>query len=198
MVKFDVAYPVLWIWASGLLFALMHSVLASRVCKAGWYAIGLSSRAYRLIYSVIALLITTVWLGFVYLLPDQPLYQIEGPGRWAMHAVQLLGAGVFMAALAPINTGAFLGLTPFPEDDEPFIEQGIYRHLRHPMYSGIMLVMFAWPEQSMNSLNLFLCISTYFVIGSKFEEARMLVGHPDYADYLKHVPAFIPGLRSGR
>ncbi|MDX8411275.1 MAG: NnrU family protein [Mariprofundaceae bacterium] len=175
-----------------MLFALIHSVLASRVCKTGWYAMGVSQRAYRLIYVGIGLLTTALWLGFVSLLPDRPLYALDWPWRAGLHVAQALGLVIFLASFRPIDVPAFLGLHPFREGGEPFIERGIYRHLRHPMYAGIMLMMFAWPVQSLGSLNLFLAIAVYFVIGSKFEERRMLAAHPEYADYRARVPAFLP------
>jgi len=192
MAQFHPASPVIWIWGTGLLFGMIHSLLATRVCKAGWYTIGLSPRAYRLIYSCIAVFLTFAWIGFVHLLPDRPLYVLHGMPRLLLHAVQLAGLWLFLAALRPVDVPAFLGLRPFPDAVEPFVERGIYRHLRHPMYTGIMLVMFAMPSQSLNSMNLFLCISVYFIIGSKFEEARMCAAHPAYAPYMQRVPAFIP------
>jgi protein-S-isoprenylcysteine O-methyltransferase Ste14 len=193
MPDFIVLHTAQSIWCSGILFAVIHSVLASRVCKAGWYAMGVSPRAYRLIYVGIGLLTTALWLGFVSLLPDRPLYALDWPWRAGLHAVQALGLWVFLASLRPIDVPAFLGLRSFREGEEPFIERGIYRHLRHPMYAGIMLIMFASPAQSLGSLNLFLAIAAYFVIGSRFEERRMLAAHPGYADYRARVPAFLPG-----
>jgi len=196
--QYNLAHPVAWIWGTGFLFACMHSLLASRMCKVGWYAIGLSPRAYRLIYSFIAIFLTAAWIGFVHLLPDRPLYVATGYWQWLLYGLQLAGLALFLAALRPIDTFVFLGLRPFPDAVEPFIEQGIYKHIRHPMYTSIMLIMFAMPAQSLNGLNLFLCISTYFVIGSKFEEARMLAMHPGYADYIRHVSAFIPRRKGKR
>jgi len=73
-----------------------------------------------------------------------------------------------------------------------FAEHGIYRHMRHPMYSGVMLALLASPVHTVNSLNLFAVIATYFIIGSKFEERRMLVTYPQYAEYQQRVAAFIP------
>jgi len=188
-------HPVQSLWCSAALFALMHSVLASRVCKTGWYAIGLSPRAYRLIYAGIGLFTTVLWLGFVSQLPDRPLYDVDWPWRTGLLAVQALGLWVVLASLVPIDVPAFLGLRPFPQGVEPFVRRGIYRHMRHPMYVGIMLMMFAFPSQSLVSLNLFLSIAFYFVAGSRLEERRMLAAHPEYVAYKAMVPAFIPRLR---
>jgi len=190
-------HPVQSIWASGLLFALIHSALASRVCKAGWQAMGISTRAYRLIYVLVALFTTVMWLGFIHLLPDRPRYALEWPWRAVSHAMQALGLWLFVAALRPIDVPAFLGLRNLAGNVDPFVERGIYRHLRHPMYSGIMLITLAAPSQSLNSLNLFLAMAAYFVIGATFEERRMLAVHPEYAGYRRRVPAFVPCIAGG-
>lgn len=194
MALIQTEYPALWIWAAALLFALIHSVMASRPCKLGYYAMGISPRTYRLMYSAIAVFTLCLWLGLVWLLPDRPLYSIAGYWRWLLHGMQAIGAWVFWLSLRPIDIAAFIGFKAFAEDIEPFIEKGIFQFLRHPMYTGIMLVMFAWPDQTVNSLNLFAAIALYFIIGSRFEEGRMLATHPDYADYKRRVPAFIPRL----
>lgn len=188
------SHSVIVIWASTLLFAIQHSVLSSQACKNKCYALGISPRIYRLVYVILSIAITGIWLGFIHKLPDQAIYEVQGAWRWCFYGVQLTGLWVFMGALRPIDVPAFLGLRAFPDKTEPFIEAGIYRYIRHPMYSGIMLVFLAMPTQSIISLNLYSCITLYFVIGSKLEERRMMADHPEYKDYRNRVPAFIPRL----
>lgn len=192
-------FTVIAIVISGLLFGLSHSLLASQRLKNIAYDYGLSPQHYRLGYVVIATAFTVAWLGYVHRLPDQFAYAIDGIGMWACYSVQLVALLLFVLSLLPINGAAFLGLRPFSDDSlgankEPFIEQGIYRYVRHPMYSSIMLMMFASPVQSYNSLTLYIVISIYFLIGSRLEEQRMIKNHPDYVDYQRRVPAFIPRL----
>ena len=62
------------------------------------------------------------------------------------------------------------------------------------MYTGAMLILLAMPQQTWNGLNLALAICTYFIIGARLEERRMLAAHPEYAAYRDTVPAFIPAL----
>jgi methanethiol S-methyltransferase len=180
------------IWLSGLAFALAHSALAASGVKQACYRAGLTPQHYRLLYVIIAVITTALWLWFVRALPDATLWRLEGLPRWLLHGVQLAGLWVFWLSLRPIDVGAFLGLRSFPNGSEPFIERGIYRYIRHPMYSGVMLVMFAMPAQTINSVHLFAVIAVYFVIGARLEERRMLSGHPGYADYRRRVPAFVP------
>ncbi|MDQ6970413.1 MAG: NnrU family protein [Mariprofundus sp.] len=183
---------ILWIWLSGLLFAVFHSITASTTCKQWFYQRGIQEPRYRLIYSIVAILTTAVWVYFVHQLADTALYQSAGFGQVILMAIQGIGLVLMLAAFHPIDGLVFLGLRPALIGTDPFVERGIYRWLRHPMYVGAMLILLAMPSQSWNGLHFSLLICVYFIIGSRFEEQRMLREHPDYAAYRQRVAAFIP------
>jgi len=180
------------IWLSGLVFAVSHSLLASASCKQWFYRHGLREPRYRLLYSVVALIATGAWIVYVHQLADTPLYQTDGVLWLVLVAVQLLGLIVALAAFQPIDGLVFLGLRKAKAANDPFIERGIYRWLRHPMYAGVMLILLAMPEQTWNGLHFALLVCVYFIVGAYFEERRMIAQHPDYLAYRQRVPAFIP------
>ncbi len=183
----------LWIWLYTLLFALAHSLLASDKVKQRVYKLGLQAHHYRLIYSLIGVLTTGLWLWAIAGLPDAPLYVVDGWWRFALYALQGLGVLIALAALQPIDGAVFLGLKK-AEQTDPFVVQGIYQYIRHPMYAGVMLFLLAKPDMTVNSLHFALAVSVYFVIGSRLEEKRMLAEHPGYTDYQQKVGAFLPKL----
>ncbi len=152
----------------------------------------MSRQGYRLLYSILALLLTLLWILYIHFLPDGPLYHIAGGLSWLMVAAQMTGLLITLISLKSFDAGEFLGFKQDQGEPEPFHEQGIYRHIRHPMYTGIMLALLASPVQTINSLNLAVCISLYFMIGSRFEERRMIQLHPEYLDYIQRVPGFLP------
>jgi len=178
-------------------FAVIHSLLAMQSVKQRCYAHSISLQGYRLFYVAVAILLTAVWLAFIYSLPDRQLYQLNGVAKITAVCLQAIALIILWLSLRPIDVAAFLGLRPFPDGIEPFIERGVYRHIRHPMYSGLILLQAAAPAQTYNSLTLLGAVTIYFVIGARFEERRLLAGHPSYADYRSRVAAFIPrpGLR---
>ncbi len=179
---------------SSLVFFIAHSLLASHFCKRIASRLGVSEQSYRRAYVVFALLTTLLWLAFIHGLPDQMLYHFENPTTWLLRLTQLGGFMIFFFSLLPIDGLAFLGLRSNQGPLDNFVEAGIYRHIRHPMYSGIMLIMLATPDQSLNGLTLYILISLYLILGSRLEENRLLHECPAYADYRHRVPAFIPRL----
>jgi len=182
----------LQIWLSGFLFAVFHSLTAARFCKSWFYQHGIGEPKYRLLYSLVSILTTAGWLYIVHALDDAPLYQAEGILRLLLLALQIIGVALALAAFQPIDGLAFLGLRKSQAAGDPFVVRGVYRWLRHPMYSGTILILLAMPEQTSNGLHFSLAVCVYFIIGARFEEARMLAEHPEYADYRQHVPAFVP------
>jgi len=190
MIEYFTHPAALWIWLSALAFGLSHSLLTEPVCRR---FSGLSATSYRLSYSLLATALTGLWLWLVHALPDAPLFHVSGIASLPFYALQIIGLGVILLSLRAFDAGIFLGFKPIPESGEGFVENGIYRHMRHPMYSGFMLLLLASPVQSMNSLHLSLAVCAYFLIGSRNEERRMLAIEPTYAAYLRRVPAFVPG-----
>lgn len=184
--------PWTWVWIGGLVFAAFHSGLACTSVKSYFHARGLRPKIYRLAYVILSFLATAVWLFFIHLLPDHPLYAIVPPWSYLLHVVQLGGMGLVIASFYPIDLRAFLGLRSYVGGVKEFTEEGVYRYLRHPMYSGSMVVMFAFPYQTANSLAFCLFVAAYFIVGARFEESRMIAAHPEYHGYRKRVPAFIP------
>ncbi|MDQ6988868.1 MAG: isoprenylcysteine carboxylmethyltransferase family protein [Mariprofundaceae bacterium] len=186
---------VVLIWFSGLVFVVFHSFTAAQVCKAWCYQHGLTEPKYRLLYSVVAVLSTAAWLFYVQQLPDAPFYAWDGTMQMLFWLIQAVGLLIALAAFSPIDGLVFLGLKKAKSGQDPFVVQGVYRWMRHPMYMGAMLILLAMPEQTWNGFHFTLVICLYFILGSRLEERRMLAEHPDYADYQQQVAAFIPKIR---
>jgi len=184
------------IWFSGLIFALIHSLLASQFIKRWCHEKGLVEPRYRLFYSLLAVLLTGAWVLYIHQLPDTPLYAFEGSIRYLLRGLQLVGLGIILASFQSIDGAAFLGLKRASKNQDPFIEKGIYHYLRHPMYSGTMLALLSSPAQTQVGLHFTLTICVYFILGARLEEQRMLDQHPEYLHYRQRTPGFIPVPRS--
>ncbi len=76
---------------------------------------------------------------------------------------------------------------------DKLVANGMFRFVRHPMYFGVSLVFLFNPSISTFTLTDRFCAVSYLIIGTFFEEKRMLriFGAKDKL-YKENVPRFIP------
>lgn len=117
---------------------------------------------------------------------------------------QLAGGLLIVLGLVPI-VWAFAdfvraGGTPVPAAAPPhLVVTGLYRHVRNPIYAGFLLLLLG-QALVFGSLGLLLYAGVAWCIAALvvrfFEQPRLLRRFgADYEDYLRTVPAWIPGLR---
>lgn len=77
-------------------------------------------------------------------------------------------------------------------------ERWLYRWMRHPMMTGLLLAFFVTPDLTVGHLLFALAGSGYIALGVHFEERdlRRNLG-PAYDDYARRVPRFVPRFRPG-
>lgn len=182
-----------------LLYGLGHSWLASIRFKNWLFArMPGMERYYRLIYSIIAT-ITLMPLGYLLLsLPDRLLYKIPAPILYFTLLVQLGVVFLLFVGVRQTDNFGFLGISQAlngKEDAEPLIVTGLYRSVRHPIYSLGLVLMWLFPIMTTNLLAFFLSMTGYILIGSIFEERKLVIKYPEYRTYQQQVPMFIPKIR---
>lgn len=182
-------YGLLW-----LLFGILHSVLASMRAKDSLSALG---RGYRLFYNLFALIhiAVTVYLG-EWILGASASELIGGPIQTALYLVGLIGGIVLILGMGVYDGGRFSGVTqlrhPDKAEDEPLRTSGIHRYVRHPLYTGAIMILWA-RIGSEAEVATAVWATLYFVVGAWFEERRLIVRYgAAYADYRKQVPGFVP------
>jgi len=88
--------------------------------------------------------------------------------------------------------------SPFPKPTKKntLSRRGIYKHIRHPMYVGLMLIGLALLTSRFTPLALafFLLFVVITFAKAKLEETLMEQLHPKYRDYKRQVKMFIPYL----
>ncbi|MEI6085615.1 MAG: isoprenylcysteine carboxylmethyltransferase family protein [Verrucomicrobiota bacterium] len=114
-----------------------------------------------------------------------------------------LGLGLTVVALVvrltAIRTlGKFWSLDLEIRPQHQLMTEGIYRHVRHPAYSSIMLEMVAVPLVANAYGTLLLAVGIYVPLllwRWRVEEMEMIKKFGDrYVQYRREVPAFVPGL----
>ena len=120
-------------------------------------------------------------------------------------AIALYGALHSLLAAGLLQTDAwhFLGLRQListSNEDPPRLQiHGLYRWVRHPLYSAGLLFIWLTPVMTASVLALNLGLTAYIYVGSVFEERRLIAefGQP-YREYQRRVPRLIPTRGSGR
>ena len=177
------------------IWGVIHSILASHFAKD--MLKGVFGRLYRLGYNVFAVVSFAPILYLAATLPDAPVYRIPAPWSFVMMGIQLLSALLLLIALLQTDTLSFVGLRQLFEEEktERLITRGLYKLIRHPLYTFSLLFVWFTPTMSRNSLTLYVGVTLYLFVGAYFEERKLLREYgEDYAEYKRKTPMMIPGL----
>jgi len=183
-------------------YGALHSLLASAPAKRTarrWFG-DVGDRAYRLVYNLLGAL---TFLPVVAVLAAEPglrLYAVPAPFSWLMLAGQAVAALVVLVGLVQTDLWHFLGLRQLVERPARgpgrLVTTGLYRYVRHPLYSAGLVFLWLTPVMTTSLLAAFLGLSAYLYLGSVFEERRLRQEFGQaYADYQRRVPRLIPRLR---
>lgn len=181
------------------IWGVVHSVTASHFFKdmmRGMVGAG-GMRLYRLGYNVFSVLSFAPILYLAWTLPNQRLYDVPAPWRYVMMGGQAVSLLLLFAAFLQTDALSFVGLRQLFGAGEQaagqLVTRGLYRVMRHPLYTFGMAFLWLSPSVSQNSFALYLGITLYFVIGAYFEERKLLRDFGDaYADYKRRTPMLIP------
>lgn len=182
-----------------LVYGLVHSLLAANWVKAlaqRWLG-SLADQGYRLAFNLFAVLSLLPVLGLTAMLPDISLYSIPMP--WMLAPLLIEASAILALGAGLLQTGAleFLGIQQLaelkPKKPGRLVTKGMYRWVRHPLYTaGLVFIWFA-PVMTLNLLALNLGLTIYIVFGAMLEERKMLAEFgPAYEAYAQRTPMLIP------
>jgi protein-S-isoprenylcysteine O-methyltransferase Ste14 len=189
-----------------LLFALaiwgvVHSFLASHFVKDMLSLKAGGADFYRLAYNIFAVVSFVPVLYLMRILPDQPIYQVSSPWNLAMFGGQLFAMLMLLIAFLQTDSLSFVGLRQLFEKEKlgNLVTRGLYHVVRHPLYTFSLLFIWLTPSVSQNSLTVYIGATLYILIGTYFEERKLLRDFGEaYAQYKRRTPMIIPGFIFGR
>ncbi len=133
-----------------------------------------------------------------------PVYQLPG---FKIQSTQLLNLTWILASILSlsalililkglIDLGKNLTPLPYPIENGELVQTGIYRIVRHPLYSGLIFAALGWTifQISLSHFIATAILLIFFDIKSSREETWLIEKYPDYSDYRQQVKKLIPGI----
>jgi protein-S-isoprenylcysteine O-methyltransferase Ste14 len=186
-------HSVLWVN-----YFVLHSILAMDSVKFYFSSkLGKWYRHYRIVYSAFSAIVLLVLLFFGFRISSLFLMKTPEWLRYASVVLSIFGAWIIKASFRQYNFTAFVGMKP---EIEKLSFEGVSGKVRHPIYSGLILLVtgfyFLYPTLSTLIFCLSVCI--YLPIGIRLEERKLIKRFgKDYLNYMIETPALIPRLIKG-
>lgn len=170
------------------LFGLQHSLMARQTFK-DKVKITKPRRAFALASLAVLAIMAVLW---------QPMpelaWHLKGPVAIGLYIVWTFGLQLVLFGCISINARELLGLAEPapPEFHTPFL----YTIVRHPIYLGAIMVLWAAPRMTQGRLLFAAGMTLYILIGIQFEERDLERTFGDvYRVYKQRVPMLIPSLQ---
>ena len=118
---------------------------------------------------------------------DRPVWLVTVAGIFIV-------AGIVIAAIAALRLGSGLTASPMPNAAGQLQTDGLYRLVRHPVYTGLILALIGAALRSGSAVTAALVIATigFFALKARWEERRLADRYPDYPRYAESTPRFVP------
>ena len=110
----------------------------------------------------------------------------------------LFFGGLILAAVAALGLGSSLTPTPVPNQAGELQTTGLYRFMRHPIYTAVLLVVAGITLRSQSWVHLVIAVGTvlFFDRKASWEEKQLAEHFSGYADYAARTPKFVPFSKS--
>ena len=185
--------------AGWILYFALHSLMAAEgVKQIVSQVFGNAFRYYRLLYTFISSVGLIALLTLNGSIQGDYFFDHGGLVRYLSLMLTTFGVMTIQIAFRQYKLKSFLGFTA--EKNDLSIE-GILKHIRHPIYTGLILVTIGFFLFIPNLPTLVSCLSIfiYLPIGIYLEERKLIrMFGEKYILYKQNVPAIIPKLLLNR
>ena len=135
-----------------------------------------------------------VLIGILVLLPGRHDWPVPATLKVACSIATVVGLAVMVVGATGLGRG--LTATPLPNAHAKLRTGGLYRYVRHPIYSGLLLTMASITLAS-GSVPRLLTLGVLVLLLSakaRWEETRLTQRFEGYTDYAARTPRFVPRL----
>ncbi len=102
--------------------------------------------------------------------------------------------GIVIAVLSMMQLNIHLSPFPSPKKGSRLVQNGLYKYVRHPIYSGVLIILLGYGLYTTSSYRLIISLSllVLFYYKSRYEETRLQHTFSDYKSYQKTTGRFFP------
>jgi len=102
--------------------------------------------------------------------------------------------GVLIGIISLIQLNKNLSPFPSPKLDSELVQTGLYKFIRHPIYTGILCIAFGYGFYIGSVFKLIIAIAIYFLFyfKSRYEEKKLLAFFKEYKRYKESTGRFLP------
>ncbi len=106
----------------------------------------------------------------------------------------LEGLAVVILVVGIYNLRRSLNIAPQPVKDGQLQSHGIYRYIRHPMYTAVFLITtgIAINSGSYWKFGVLALLIIFFHIKTEYEESLLVAKYPGYKKYMKNTGRYFP------
>ena len=122
-------------------------------------------------------------------------HQAPAPGIfWKIAGGLLMAVGLITGMMAIQRINRFLSVMPEPVEGAKLITYGIYKYIRHPMYSSLVMASIGYATFTLDVYRSLLSILllVLFECKTQYEESRLMQVFPDYRSYQQTTGKFFP------
>lgn len=191
--------PVVWNVVLVALWGVIHSAMARPGFKARLTKM-IPEPAERATYILVAGLTSIALIGFWKYVPGQVWNIGSTPIVYLLWGIFMFGWVFLLAATFAINHFDLFGLRQvylhYKKLERPplnFVKRFMYKNIRHPIQTGVLIGIWATPNMTMTQIVLSLGFTAYIFIGLWFEEKDLIAEHGEsYQKYRSETGKVLP------
>ncbi len=195
----SVSNPILWNSMLVLIWGLVHTGMAREGFKSVITKI-IPEPAERPTYVLVAGITSIALVGLWKIVPGQVWLVENNIAVFILWGVFILGWALTFVATFAINHFDLFGLRQvylhykqMPRPPVEFVKRAMYRYIRHPIQTGVLIGVWVTPSMTMTQIILSIGFTIYIFIGLWFEERDLVKIHgEDYIQYRNEAGKLFP------